>query len=521
MSSSDIEKGKGDEIYIEDSIKEEWKRTFFRKVQRSNSPMPDSCCIFRVPEVLRRQKRFAYQPDIVSIGPFHRGGKKFRSLENVKKWYLKGFLESTKIEWDRLIASITTEVKRARNCYAEPLNLDENNFVEMLILDGCFLIELFRKASSEPDSARAAAARVYETKSPCAVPKSPRAAPARLPAALARPPAAPAPIQGDPIFSVPCMLEYLYHDLLLLENQLPWFVLQIFYDLIQDGHPKKLPLSRVVINFFKKSVADDKIFLVADDPKIFNYHESESPHEILHILDLIRSALVGQKQQDNKSSPLCSIVQTTCNKLGKKLRALIVRNKASTVNEDSSSHLPKRIPSAATLSEAGVKFKKGERGCILNITFKHGVFTIPPLVIEERTGPLFRNLMAYEQCYQGRKHKITSYAVLMDNLIDTSKDVDLLCEKGIVANWLSAEDASKYFNELYNDTTVIGYNYEGLCKDVEEYHKVLWNRWREKLKRDYFGTPWATISFFAAFVLLVLTFLQTIYTIHPYYHPRD
>ncbi|KAK9944098.1 hypothetical protein M0R45_009682 [Rubus argutus] len=520
MASSDIEKGKGDDISLECRIKEEWKSTFIDKVLHSKSPMPDSCCIFRVPEVLRRQKKLSYQPDIVSIGPFHRGGKEFQRLENVKEWYLKCFLaRNTKIELDSLIASITEYETPARNCYAEPLNdLDQNDFVEMLILDGCFLIELFRKAAA------AAAALPIDRDGN----------------------------QDDPIFDVPCMLEYLYHDLLLLENQLPWFVLEFLYCQIEENtNQAKPPLSQVVIGFFKNSVADDKIF---------NYHESDSSPEILHILDLIRSALVEQKQQDNKSPPPystdqttgnyclpripCAIIvryktpmrktdssspktdQTTGNWRLRSILCALFRNKTPTVKTDSSSpktdgHLPQRIPSAATLSEAGVKFKKGERGCILNITFKHGVFTIPPLVIEERTGPLFRNLMAYEQCYQNRQHKITSYAVLMDNLIDTSKDVDLLCEKGIVANWLSAEVASKFFNELYNDTTVIGYNYEGLCKDVEEYHKVLWNRWREKLKRDYFGTPWATISFFAAFVLLVLTFLQTIYTIHPYYHPRD
>ncbi|KAM1111798.1 hypothetical protein ACFX2B_044131 [Malus domestica] len=79
----------------------------------------------------------------------------------------------------------------------------------------------------------------------------------------------------------------------------------------------------------------------------------------------------------------------------------------------------------------------------------------------------------------------------MDNLIDSSKDIDLLCERGILVNWLSSEDAAQFFNEL----------------------------WREKLRREHFGTPWGIISLVAAFVLLVLTMLQTVYTIHQYYHP--
>ncbi|XP_062014286.1 UPF0481 protein At3g47200-like [Rosa rugosa] len=291
--------------------------------------------------------------------------------------------------------------------------------------------------------------------------------------------------KDDPIFNMPCMLEYLYHDLLLLENQLPWFVLESIYNLIEGGSPIA-PLNKVVIDFFKNSVAE---------PKIFSDPDPNSQVEILHILDLIRTSLVQGHLEHayRKETPASKLVN----------------------------HLPQRIPSAAALSEAGVKFREGPSGCILNITFEDGIFTIPPLAIDERTGPMFRNLMAYEQCYWSCKHRITSYAVLMDNLIDTNKDVDLLCEKHILANWLSADDASKFFNNLYNDTTVIDYVYEGVCNKVHSYRKEPWHKWRKKLKRDYFETPWSTISFIAAFVLLLLTFLQTIYTLQPYYHPRS
>ncbi|PRQ54215.1 hypothetical protein RchiOBHm_Chr2g0175051 [Rosa chinensis] len=476
--TSDIEKGEVDEsvpVHLERKghsqkkkkqrkgmTVEERKRTFNLEISVAESPLPFSCCIFRVPEVLRRQKKEAYTPDIVSIGPFHRGAKKLKLLENVKKWYLKCLFlpqrqgqRSTALSLDSLTERIKVEEldKRARGCYSDPCHhLDQDDFIEMLILDGCFLIELFRKAPSQHEDIRQD--------------------------------------NDDPIFNMSCMLEYLYHDLLLLENQLPWFVLQYFYNLIDSGSSKLL--REVVIDFFKDSVSDFKIFSTRD-PKI----------EILHILDLIRTSLVHEHEVKNEN------VQQ------KQDSGVPITN----IKKDLV-HLPQRIPSAASLSEAGVEFKNGTSGCILNIKFEKGVFTIPPLAIDERTGPLFRNLMAYEQCYISCKHKITSYAVLMDNLIDTNEDVNLLCEKHIVANWLSADDAAKFFNDLYNDTTVIDFVYKELCENVHKYHEATWNRWREKLKRDYFDTPWATISFFAAFVLLVLTFLQTIYTIQPYYHPR-
>ncbi|KAM1014943.1 hypothetical protein ACFX1T_044698 [Malus domestica] len=98
---------------------------------------------------------------------------------------------------------------------------------------------------------------------------------------------------------------------------------------------------------------------------------------------------------------------------------------------------------------------------------------------------------------------------------------NVLCERGILVNWLSSEDAAQFFNDLYNDATVSEFYYGRLCYDVNQYYNTDWNKWMEKLRREHLGTPWAIISFVAAFILLVLTMLQTVYTIHQYYHPSS
>ncbi|KAJ6713127.1 hypothetical protein OIU79_009176 [Salix purpurea] len=43
------------------------------------------------------------------------------------------------------------------------------------------------------------------------------------------------------------------------------------------------------------------------------------------------------------------------------------------------------------------------------------------------------------------------------------------------------------------------------------------NEWMAKLRRDYFNNPWSLISFLAALSLLLLTFLQTLFTVMSYY----
>ncbi|KAM1009234.1 hypothetical protein ACFX13_045533 [Malus domestica] len=380
----------------------------------NDSPVTASCSIFRVPDQIRRKKVQAYEPDVISIGPFHRGqgGRRFRLMENVKRWYLQRLLLHASMTLPDLIEGVVDLDKRVRDCYAEPLDLNKKEFVEMMVLDGCFLIELFRKGPSDEQHD-----------------------------------------ENDPVYRMSGIRLYLYHDLLLLENQLPWFVLERIYKYLGDNH-------------------------------ILNRSEELHP-KFLHILDLIRTVIVAPFENQSKGTQM------------------------------------PRIPNATTLSEAGIKFEKSSKpsSCILDIKFDKGVITMPRLVIDERTGPLFRNLIAFEQCYYSCPHMITSYAVLMDNLINSSKDIDLLSDKKILENWLSSEDAAQFFNDLYNDTTVMGSYYGNLCQKVSDHYNRRWNKWMEKLRRDHFNSPWAIISLVAALILLVLTVLQTVYTIHQYYYP--
>ncbi|XP_024169582.1 uncharacterized protein LOC112176012 isoform X2 [Rosa chinensis] len=200
---------------------------------RKNSLWSGKSCIFRVPEVLRRHKPEAYRPDVVSIGPFHRGGKKFRPIEDVKRWYLQNLLSRMNISLKTLMEGIDNIIefeKRAREFYSEPPHLSRDDFIEMLILDGCFIVELFWKYFCW--------SFMHFLKTDLV-------------------PAEELNIDNDPIINKDCMIQYIYHDLLLLENQ---FYLSHRQD--DDDHDYD-------------AVSGD-----ADD----------FDGEILHILDLVRTA---------------------------------------------------------------------------------------------------------------------------------------------------------------------------------------------------------------------------------------
>ncbi|KAM1439294.1 hypothetical protein ACFXTO_013167 [Malus domestica] len=66
-------------------------------------------------------------------------------MEKVKHWYLHNFLSCTNTSLEGLIKAVM-EKGSACSFYADPVDhLSPSGLVEMMILDGCFIVELFWK----------------------------------------------------------------------------------------------------------------------------------------------------------------------------------------------------------------------------------------------------------------------------------------------------------------------------------------------------------------------------------------
>lgn len=55
-------------------------------------------------------------------------------------------LGNLKAGWRIFLATVKGLEERARNYYSEVVTLDNDSFVEMMVLDGCFIVEYLRKA---------------------------------------------------------------------------------------------------------------------------------------------------------------------------------------------------------------------------------------------------------------------------------------------------------------------------------------------------------------------------------------
>ncbi|XP_062174584.1 UPF0481 protein At3g47200-like [Alnus glutinosa] len=396
------------------------------------SPIPAKCSIFRVPNRLRRHNEKAFEPELVSIGPFHRGKEKLQAMEKIKLWYLHCLLDrapTAKTTLKCFVEAIGRIEQECRACYAEEIGFVEKDFIEMLVVDGCFILELFRKGFGEVK-----------------------------------------PDIEDPVFYMPWMNWRLANDVRLLENQLPWCVLDRLFDLTKS-HAEKTSLPNLVLWCYG-----------------FEWPPRDNvKHD--HILDCLRNSIIGT-----------STIRPASKTLHRNLTCM------------------EQIPSVTELVQAGVKFKAEDtNSSLLDVTFKDGVMTIPFKYVQDDTESLNRNLIAFEQCDPSKDFEITSYAKLFADLINTSQDVDFLKDNGILNLYLGTDDGASIFKRLYGDASVGAFFYLELYREVNAYCRRPCNRWRAMLKRDYFGNPWAILSLMAAFLILVFTFSQTLYSVLSYY----
>ncbi|XP_057449556.1 UPF0481 protein At3g47200 [Lotus japonicus] len=429
--------------------------------------------IYKIPHYLRDSTGDdkAYAPQIVSLGPYHHGKKRLRQMERHKWRSLDHVLKRTKHDIRLYLNSMKEIEERARSFYEGPISLSSNEFVEMLVLDGCFVLELFRGATEgfkELGYSR-----------------------------------------NDPIFAMRGSMHSIHRDMIMLENQLPLFVLDRLLGL-QLGNPDlKGLVAGLALRFFDPLMPTDEPLTKSDINKLESSFKSSDTFDPLsdlgglHCLDVFRRSLLRTGPQ---STPRIWIKRWSNNhRVADKRRQQLIH-------------------CVTELKEAGIKFKKRKTDRFWDIKFENGILRIPRLLIHDGTKSLFLNLIAFEQCHLDCSNDITSYVIFMDNLINSPEDVGYLHYHGIIEHWLgSDEEVADLFNRLCQEVVFdINNSYLSTMSDaVNRYYNHRWNKWYASLRHNYFSNPWAIISFIAAVVLLLLTLAQTYYSVYGYYRPAQ
>ena len=454
------------------SPESDWIISIKEKLEQANQDdAADSwakLCIYRVPRYLREADDKSYIPQSVSLGPYHHGKRRLKNMEQHKWRALHQILKRTNHEIEIYLDAMKELEEKARACYEGTISLSSTEFVEMMVLDGCFMLELFRGVAGGFKHLGYA--------------------------------------RNDPIFAIRGSMHSIQRDMIMLENQIPLFVLERLLG-IQLGQSEGL-IANLALRFFDPLMPTDEPLTQSDRNKLessLGYIATFDPlgdQGGLHCLDVFRRSLLRTGPQPVP-------------------RAWI--KKWSHSNRVADKRRQQLIHCVTQLREAGIKFKKRKTDRFWDIKFKNGILRIPRLLIHDGTKSLFLNLMALEQCHLDCSNDITSYVVFMDNLINSPEDVGYLHSHGIMEHWLGSDsEVADLFNRLCEEVVFdINDSYlSSLSEKVNRYYNHRWNTWGASLKHNYFSSPWTIISFVAAVILLVLTFVQTFYGVYGYYWPR-
>ncbi|RXH72609.1 hypothetical protein DVH24_012293 [Malus domestica] len=422
------------------------------KQWRNLSELSGERCIYRVPERLRQVNEKAYTPQVVSIGPLHHDNKSLKAMEEHKLRYLRHFLSRTRVRLFDYIQMVQRQEERLRGSYAEPIVFDKDEFVRIVSVDAAFVLEVLLRFHYS-----------NYTK------------------------------EDDYIFKNPTMKEDVVRDLKLLENQLPFFILQDLFTFFpySPEHPSLLKIS---CTFFQSQI-DSKGKEKYDEIGV----------EVKHFVDLIRILYLQMKPKTTDTPKT-----TLCDRMQVRLSHSIFLTSGYTPNATAT-------PNVTELHQAGVKFKEGKDSRLIDIKFSSGILgicgilEIPKLRVDDTTDLTLRNLLAFEQCHHRGKDYLANYVFLMKRLVKTQDDVQLLAEKGIIDNWLvDTQKVSTLLRDLGTGMLVDNSHYATLLEELTNHRAKHWPKWMVILKQNYFNSPWSTISVAAAVILLILTLLQTV-----------
>lgn len=163
----------------------------------SGAPRPSRAEIYRVPETFVVADKAAYQPRFMSLGPYHGGDFSTEEMRRNDEHKLRQLDSAVKdggpsvLEYMKVLTSMEAD---ARSRYDRDFTMEWDAFCRMLLLDGFQLIALLEYLSYD-----------YE------------------------PPEAGA--EQQVCRSNTAKLNSVAHDLMMLENQIPFFVVQKIYSL--------------------------------------------------------------------------------------------------------------------------------------------------------------------------------------------------------------------------------------------------------------------------------------------------
>ncbi|KAL5987532.1 hypothetical protein ACLOJK_035280 [Asimina triloba] len=383
-----------------------------------------------------------YNPKLVSVGPYHHGDSQLQAMEGYKAKCLKDLLDRNPTPFEKCLEELRKKEAQARKCYKATVTVEHSvwELVGIMVVDAGFIIELFMKQSE-----------------------------GRHPSVF------------NSIYPL------IKRDLLLLENQLPFSILQCMFDLTIAKSQMIPTLHEIAFGFFNHLEQRRRAL--------------PPPDCVHHLLHLYQSQFIPDTSFLNPG-PISS------------------------------------IPSANKLHIMGVKFVPASNNSLLtDVEFKEEdvIMQIPRLFIDEETIALFTNLITFEQTHIGIGTHFTSYAVFISYILSDEVDVEFLAEKGIIERRLANhKEVAQLFGNMCSGVFVDPHfsTLSSVLRDVKHYsesleairRKTIWEArmaekpWYYFIYKDKVSIALTLVAGVGGVGVWIFTCLQTVYTILAYYH---
>ncbi|KAK2985518.1 hypothetical protein RJ640_015843 [Escallonia rubra] len=490
-TSSDIT-GEHETVNIEarpnNPITEEWKAILRGMNSVTSTPSRESKrgMMQKVPQIMRIQNQQEYDPMVVSLGPYHHSKQELQLAEKFKpialRLYVSYCLGSTT---DDLYNKVLEVIGFARRSYIEGSTdaYSDEELALMMLLDACFILNVIHCVSLKLPYLQEQETRFpYYSLTPFT-------------------PSVDVEMDEERMTDVDRVV-LIYHehlgglgwvnifrDMFLLENQLPCEVLHVL----------------LLFRFGSRETGDDMIkkfidFIVyrqrirKNEVLIFS---SQRFHPPLHLLEIYRTSFLNRSHSQQHSG-----------RWKDKCR----------LSESSYTHYTHSCRSVTELKAKGIRFRPSIGKSLTDIKFDSntlfGQLELPPRIITSKAKAIFLNLIAYEMCpYTPNDFSVTSYFGFMKSLINHPNDVKELRSKHILLNKL---DSDKDVANMYADISIPTVNnaiFEDVEESIQEHYNNKAKTWIAELISEYLSSPWTAIALLAAIFLLVLSFLQTYFTI--------
>ncbi|KAL6841627.1 hypothetical protein ACP4OV_028566 [Aristida adscensionis] len=328
--------------------------------------------IFRFPSNLRSigAERDYIAPRTVSIGPYYHGKPELRAMEEVKRKAVDYFFWESAQGREATYQKIIPVACKARSCYADAHVLDgisDDEFASMMYIDGCFLVQFVHHMILESREISRLASMIQ-----------------------------------------PYMVG-ITRDMMLLENQIPWPVVEFFMAL------RHLTMDQII--GFVTSCLSGRLM-----SKMSLVNIDQDDYQPSHLLSLARSCIVGTNHASSTNDPDEAVELYT---------------------------------SAVELAEMGIKLVPTENTQLSDMGVTRGPFffaklALPPLSLDSIGACWLVNMAALEMWTEtswADDCAVNSYLAAVSLLVSQEGDVGELRARRIVQG-LSDRRALEFFDGL-------------------------------------------------------------------------